>query len=563
MELKYSMLLVAGNGRNIGKTTLACKIIKKYSSKYNIISIKICPHQHEQHTNGLLEKTHDFSICEEKLINSKDSSRMLQAGATKSFYVQAKDEYLEVVFSRLQEYLDENALLVCESGGLRNVIKPDVFLFVKNGSGEKLYLEHFADKVLSFNDYEIFDIIEINNNKWGVKTVQMLDYHSALSKLLEEPFDIHKVDVLLEDALGHILCENVYSDIDMPPFDKSAMDGYACKKSDLPHKLVCVETVPAGSLPKQKIEERCCSRIMTGAVIPDGADCVFMFEDSIVDDDGLVTCTNPDTKRNICFSGEDVTKGELVLRKGTKLSAHHMPVLASAGCVTVEVSAIPSVAVAVTGSEVIEPGNLPVKGKIRNSNASQVLAQLKQLKLSADYWGIANDSADGIELLLLKMLDKHDVVILTGGVSKGDFDLVPDIIASNGYEIIIDDLAIQPGKPFKAYRKNNKFCFALSGNPVASFLQFRLIVEPFLISYMGGFYNFHKISLPLNFRYKRKKVIRTGFVPVKIASNGGLDKVEFNGSAHIHSLAHADAIMEVPIGTMEIFEGENVDVRLL
>lgn len=563
MDLKNSLLLVAGNGRNTGKTSIACKIIKTFSSKYKIISVKICPHFHEHDSENLLESSECISIIEEKHLTSKDSSLMLQAGASKAFYIQAKDAYIKPAFIKLQKYLDEDAFLICESGGLRHSFKPDVFLFVKNGGGEKLHQEGLADRVLSFHDYEVLDLIQITHNKWEIKTIKMLDYQTALQKLREEQIAIQTESVSLEQALGRILSEDVYSDIDMPPFNKSAMDGYACRKSDLSHKLTCVEIVPAGSLPKQAIKEKYCSRIMTGGVIPDGADCVFMFEDSFVDDAGLVSCTNQNTKQNICFVGEDVKKGELVLRKGTRVLSHHMPILASAGCVNVKVSGKPSVGLAVTGSEVVEPSSVPVLGKIRNSNASQVLAQLKQLGLSASYWGIANDSADGIEPMLLKMLDTHDIVILTGGVSKGDFDLVPEIIAANGYELIIDDLAIQPGKPFKTYRKNNQYCFALSGNPVASFLQFRLIVEPFLVSLMGGANNDQKISLPLNFSYKRKKAIRAGFVPVKIADDGGLAEIEFNGSAHIHSLAAADAIMEVPIGTLEIFEGEKVDVRLL
>lgn len=369
--------------------------------------------------------------------------------------------------------------------------------------------------------------------------------------------------VQLLDSVNRVLQEIIVADMDMPPFNKSAMDGFACQKADLENELEVIETIQAGKLPEKKVGKNQCSKIMTGAAVPEGADCVFMFEDTDVISGNKVKCTNLKTKINICEIGEDYKKGDILLTKGMKITPAHIGILAGAGATEVLVSKMPKTNIFATGTELVEPAAKPSFGKIRNSNSYQIMAQLQALGVPSNYGGIISDDLDLISEYFNNSIEANDIIIITGGASIGDFDFVPVLLRNHGFEILVDKTGIQPGNPMTFSRKDNKFCFGLSGNPVSSFIQFELFVKPFILKLMGGNSHPARIKGTLVRDFHRKKANRFGIIPVKFLDDNKIEEIDFHGSAHMNVFAFANALMEVPEGVTLIKEGEQAYVRLI
>lgn len=367
----------------------------------------------------------------------------------------------------------------------------------------------------------------------------------------------------LKDAFNRVLQEDVKADSPMPPFDKSAMDGYACRLEDIENNLEVLEVIHAGMIPTFKIGTNQCSKIMTGAAVPEGAGCVFKVEESKLVDGKMIKCSNPKTHKNICYLGEDYQTNDVLIEKETLINVSQMAVLASAGCYKVLVSKQPRVALINTGSELVEPDEKPGKGKIRNSNASQVISQLKKMNIEVNSFGIVEDDYEVLTKAFQKAFYENDYVIFTGGASVGDFDWVPKILNDQGFEVYWDRTGMKPGNPMTFSKKGNKYCFGLSGNPVSSLVQFELIAKPVIYKLMGADYTPFRIKATLDFEYQRKKMDRLAIVPVVINNSGIVEKVPFNGSAHINALVYANALMEVPVGESHLKIGESVYVRPL
>lgn len=392
--------------------------------------------------------------------------------------------------------------------------------------------------------------------------MDLLSQHEALQHILNVSQKLPDEMIETSLALQCITQEQVVSDINMPPFDKSAMDGYACRRVDLGKWMTISETIAAGSAPKQKLGRLQCAKIMTGAAMPEGADMVFMKELAEFNEEGSVRCI-ADSKNNICYLGEDIQKGEKILLPNILLQPKHMPLLASVGYTSIKVSCKPKVCVITTGSELVEPDTFPPAFKIRNSNASQVMAQLQTMGISGKYCGIVSDQNSELIKHIESELSVSDVVILSGGVSVGDFDLVPDVLKQLGFSIVIDGTAIQPGKPMVFAEKEGKYIFGLSGNPVSSFIQFELYAKPFLYAMQGYEFKPSKFILKLTHDYSRKKVNRFQFVPAQITEDNQVEPIAFHGSAHINAIANADCLIEIPEGIKEIRAGNLVTIRII
>ena len=388
----------------------------------------------------------------------------------------------------------------------------------------------------------------------------MISFDEALQIVKSVSVKSDTERVPFTDALGMTLAEDIRSDINMPPFDKSAMDGYACRREDIAAPMQEIEIIPAGKVPEKTITPGTCSRIMTGAPIPDGADCVIRVEDTSRLDD-VVTFEAARTADNICKLGEDVRKGDYVLEKGAVLGPQQIAILASVGATKPKVYTNPAVAVISTGDELVEPSHKPGKGKIRNSNASQLIAQIKQTGCKPEYMGIALDTPESTREKIQKAMKEARVVILTGGVSMGDFDYVPQILKENGVEIGFKSIAVQPGRPTVFAYSKTHFFFGLPGNPVSSFVQFELLVKPLLARIAGKEYKpcIHKGILTQD--YSRRNTKRRAMVPVWVDNDLNVTPIEYHGSAHIHSYVNANAIMSVEIGISSIQKGETVHVR--
>ncbi|MCK4663450.1 MAG: molybdopterin molybdotransferase MoeA [Bacteroidales bacterium] len=391
----------------------------------------------------------------------------------------------------------------------------------------------------------------------------MILFEKAHDIVLKSANVIGTETVNINTSLNRILAKDVYSDIDMPPFNKSAMDGFACRRKDIDEELEIIETIPAGKSPEKTITQGKCARIMTGAIIPDGTDCVVIVENIEHIGDNIIKVITHSNRNNISYKAEDIKTGALVLNKNTLIKPQHIAIMATVGCTKPVVYKQPKVGVISTGSELVEPDKKPGLSQIRNSNGSQIIAQIKNSFAIPVYYGIAEDSEEITFNTIKKALSECNVVLLTGGVSMGDYDFVPDVLKRANIKILFNQLAVQPGKPTTFGLNKNKIVFGLPGNPVSSFIQFELLVKPLLFKTMGYNYNPVIIKLPMSTEYKRQSTKRKGIIPVQITKEGTISPNEYHGSAHINSLTFADGIIFIPIGKSSLKKGKIVDVQLL
>ena len=373
-----------------------------------------------------------------------------------------------------------------------------------------------------------------------------------------------KERVALSASYGRILAENVVSDTDMPPFPKSAMDGYACRREDLASPLKVVGEVAAGEMPNIGVGPGECIRIMTGAPLPDGADFVVMVENTQLLEDAVVKVVGPASKSNICRQGEDVRTGDVVMKAGVRLTPAHLAMLAAVGVDMVPVYKAPVVGVIATGRELVAPGTAVSGAQIRNSNSFQTAAQILSAGAIPRTYGIVTDILNDTRHVIAEAKSECDVVIVSGGVSMGKYDLVPDALMAEGFDLQYTSVAMQPGKPTVfGISADGKFCFGLPGNPVSALVVFELIVRPFLLKRMGHDYHPRIVRATLAGDFKRKKALRPISVPVRFVSPGEVAIVDYHGAAHIAAFCDAEGMVTIPKGVQRIEKGTAVDVRCL
>lgn len=390
----------------------------------------------------------------------------------------------------------------------------------------------------------------------------MISFEEALSIIRGQIPGLPSERVSFTQSVGRVLAEPIIADMHMPPFNKSAMDGYACRMEDLPGPLKVIEEIPAGRMPERPVGKGECSAIMTGAPMPVGANCVIMEEHTEQTPDGEIIFTRNGTKANICYLGEDVKQGDLLIPSGTLIRPEHVAIMASVGAVMVLVSTCPTIGVYSTGNELVEPHEQPVGSKIRNSNGYQIVAQLQQNGFHANYLGIIADTPEETATAITAGFSTHDMLILTGGVSHGVYDFVPQVMEQCGIEILFHHLAVQPGKPSLFGRHHDgRYIFGLPGNPVSSFIQTELLVKELCYILQGHQRDIPLIRMPLGVEYHRKRAERKSFVPVMLRDSA-VHPVDYHGSAHIQAMHGAHGIITIEPGVTEIKQGELVDVRL-
>ncbi|HHT9111309.1 MAG TPA: molybdopterin molybdotransferase MoeA, partial [Candidatus Brocadiaceae bacterium] len=282
--------------------------------------------------------------------------------------------------------------------------------------------------------------------------------------------------VPFESSLGFCLAQDVQSDIDMPPFDRSAMDGYAVIAEDTtnaPVELTVIEDIAAGYMPQKKVGRGQASKIMTGAAVPEGADAVVKFEETEELSSPNRAKILKSTKKgsNISRCGEDMKVGQTVLRKGMIIRPQEIGILSTVGKSSVEIYSAPTIGVISTGDELVEVGTKPSCAQIRNSNGYSLAAQARRMKAEVELLGIVKDRKEEIATIMRRGLNK-DILILSGGVSMGEYDLVGDVMKDLNTHIYFEKVALRPGKPVIFGKKDKTFIFALPGNPVASFVTF-------------------------------------------------------------------------------------------
>lgn len=320
----------------------------------------------------------------------------------------------------------------------------------------------------------------------------MLSVEEALEKVLSmfHPLEPEEVDLL--DSLGRVLAEDVFADMDIPPLDNSAMDGYAVRAEDTkgaspqsPRVLRIIHEVPAGYISEKAVEPGTAIRIMTGAPIPPGADAVVRFEDTRREGDTIYVMREVKPGAEIRRAGEDVKKGELKLRKGTTIRPAEIGMLAALGKKRVKVIRRPRVAILATGDELVEPDEIPGPGKIRNTNAYSNAAQVLKYGGIPILLGIARDNRDELAAKLREGLEKGaDLILTSGGVSVGDFDLVKEVLAAEG-EITFWQVRMKPGKPLAFGVLGGVPLLGLPGNPVSVMVAFELFARPAILKMQG------------------------------------------------------------------------------
>ena len=389
----------------------------------------------------------------------------------------------------------------------------------------------------------------------------MITVEQAEKVLSDFPLSLDKEEIPLRESLRRILAGDLSSPIDMPPFDKSAMDGFALKAGDAPPSYRVVEVIPAGKPTVIPIVPGTCARIMTGAMLPAGADRVIKKE-CTREENGFMRIIAEDDNPNILRRGEDIRAGEPVLRSGTLIRQAEIALLASLGIGTVPVFRKPLVGIVTTGAELIPPGRPLQPGQIYDSNSFSIESQTLAAGADSVLYGTVDDDADAIRSAVTNLTDRCRLVILSGGVSAGDFDFVPGVLRKLGVTLHFEKISVQPGMPTVFGSKEDRLFFGLPGNPVSTFVIFEVFIKPFLFRLMGHNFQPLRIRAPLAGDYQRKKGERTAFIPA-VYRDGAVSLADYHGSAHLNALSWANALVTVPSGIREIRSGSIVDARLL
>lgn len=372
--------------------------------------------------------------------------------------------------------------------------------------------------------------------------------------------------VLLPDAVGCVLAEDIVSDRPIPPFDRAAMDGYAIRWAgqDAGHAFRVVGTVCPGQRWEGDASTNDALKIMTGAMVPPSFDTVVPFEETEVIEGGpdIRVTAAPGEGQHVAREGEDARAGEFLVSSGTLLQPRHIATLAAVGKWEVAVQIPPTVAVLATGSELKEPWEKVDQPFIRNGNAHFLLAALAAGGLrNVDYLGIAPDERDALTARLRDGLSR-DILIVTGGVSAGDTDLVPECLAACGVAQLFHKVAVQPGKPiFVGATPGGNVAIGLPGNPVAVMLHFAMLVRPFLLRCCGVVDCLPKPAwLPLAEGVKNRSG-RLKYAAARLESSGKatfVQEIASHGSGDFVSAVWAEGVFEIPAEATHLSAGAPV-----
>ena len=391
----------------------------------------------------------------------------------------------------------------------------------------------------------------------------MLTVTEARNLILQQARSFGTDTILLSESFDRILAEDVCADRDYPPFNRSAMDGYALKFNDIDKykEFRLVGEMLAGEGIKSLKEEGTCIKIMTGAPVPEGADIVIRVEDSELKD-GMVKFKSYPSKiwQNIAIRGEDAKSGEKVLQKSTIINASTSGLLASLGKNLVSVYSLPKVAIISTGNEIKSAGDVVLPHQIRDSNSYTIASFFQHYSIEIVSRQLVSDRKVDIKNAI-KSLNEVDILILSGGVSMGDADFVPEVLSDCGVKEVFHKVQIKPGKPlWFGVRDNKTVVFALPGNPVSCQVAFKVFIEPFLRACFG-LPPWQTIKLPLTGNRKKKSSFEEYF-PCALGTFGsqtGLLPIKNNGSGDFTSVTLSSGLAMQPAEIEELKEGDFVE----
>ena len=400
----------------------------------------------------------------------------------------------------------------------------------------------------------------------------MTTVDEALDKILSHihPLGFEKVSVL--DSLGRVAGEDIHARRDIPPFDNSAMDGYAIRSQDVekassnhPVRLEVIEDLPAGSISTKKLQKGKAIRIMTGAPVPKEADAVIPVEDTKKENGSALILRAATPGENIRRSGEDVKKADRVISNGDMIRPAEVGMLVSVGRSFVSVYQRPLVSILCTGDELVDVDGDLDEVKIISSNSYTLGAQVKDCGAIPLQLGIARDRKEEIEEKLRQGI-RADVIISSAGVSVGDYDFVKDVMKQLGMEMVFWKVAMRPGQPLAFGTIGGKPVFGLPGNPVSSMISFEQFVRPSLLKMMGH----RKLFRPVVEAVLKEDIKKMAGRRYFIRGSVSFEKDQYlvsttgeQGSGILRSMVKANGLIVIPEEQERVRAGEKVKVQLL
>jgi molybdopterin molybdotransferase len=392
-------------------------------------------------------------------------------------------------------------------------------------------------------------------------TRNLISLDEALNLVLERVERLPAETLSFDAALGRVLAEDARAAVDLPPFDSSAMDGFALRSADTPGRLPVVHRIAAGSPAPRALETGEAMGIATGGAVPAGADAVIPFE-YVVEHDNTIEVEDPvEVGANVRPVGGDIQVGETVVETGARLEARHLAALAAAGISEVQVARRPRAAVVVTGSELRPPGEPLAPGQIYEANGILLEGQLRSAGAEVERSGSVVDEEAAHRDALARGLEA-DVLVTSGGVSVGPHDLVRSVLAELGVEEVFWGVSVKPGKPISFGVAGRRLVFGLPGNPVSVLVGFELFVRPALLALQGsrdpgprferGILGAALARNPGRDELVRARVLRPSDGPV-------LEPLAGRESHMIARAAGADALVLLPRGEGVVAEGDAVE----
>ncbi|MFH2074680.1 MAG: gephyrin-like molybdotransferase Glp [Pseudomonadota bacterium] len=400
----------------------------------------------------------------------------------------------------------------------------------------------------------------------------MISVEEALKRILDSisPLGLEKVNIL--DALGRVVGEDIHAGRDIPPKDNSAMDGYALRSeytrgtsAERPVRLEVVEDIPAGTVPQKRIGPGQAARIMTGAPIPEGADAVVRREDTRKEGTIVAVFVEAKEGQDIRRAGEDVQQGEKVISRGEIIRPAEVGMLASLGRSFILVYQRPLVAVVATGDELVDIDETPSPWKIISSNSYSLAALVLECGAIPLQIGIARDRRED---LVAKFRDamRADLIVSSGGVSVGDYDLVKEIMKEVGNRMQFWQIAMRPGRPLAFGALEDVPVVGLPGNPVSAMVSFEQFIRPAILKMMGHKNLFRRTVLARIVEGIEKKKGVRHFIRARIRWDGENYTVVTTGdqgSGILKSMVRANGLIILPEGAATVGVGEKVMVQLL
>ena len=399
----------------------------------------------------------------------------------------------------------------------------------------------------------------------------IVSFNEAKEIILNSVNPLRSEDIPILEAPNRILYENIISETVIPPLDNSAMDGYAViaddtrgANEDKPVELKIIGEIQAGGSATQKVTSSNTIRIMTGAPMPEGSNAVVQFEDTEENNNTVKIFREVKQHENYRLAGENIQKGDQVLEAGERLTSVDIGLLASLNYQNVKVYKTPTVAVISTGDEIVNVGEEIRHGQIRNSSAYVLYSEIKKYNATPFITGIAKDTFEDTREKFIEAL-KADIVLSTGGVSKGRYDFVKDVCRSLGINILFERVNIKPGTPMMFGKKENKLIFGLPGNPVATLSCYFQFVRPALLKMM----NAKQIDKPvvnaileedINKEYGKVRLLKGRFE----IKNKDLHVSTINkNSSILRSMRSANCLIIIPEDLEHVNAGDKVAIQLI